>query len=264
MRPKPKGLSPEYATQFQDAAVVEAYQARPPYPDGVFEALVGLIGDRPRVALDLGCGTGDLARRLAPLVERVDAVDLSEGMIALGKTLAGGDAPNLRWIVGGAEDAPLSPPYGLVVAGESLHWMAWDVVLPRLREALAPGGMLAIVGRGEDGSPWWSDLIALINRFSTNRDFQPYDVVEEVTERGLFAERGRRALPAEPFEQSVAAYVESIHSRNGFSRDRMTPEDAAAFDAAVRELVGPHAQEGVLRIGVAAEVVWGEPAPVAT
>src|SRR5437868_15084397 len=100
MRPKSKGLSPEYAAQFQDAAVVEAYQARPPYPDGVFETLVGLIGERPRGVLDLGCGTGDLARRLAPLVERVDAVDLSVGMITRGKTLAGGDAPDVRWIVG--------------------------------------------------------------------------------------------------------------------------------------------------------------------
>ena len=144
-----EGVVEEYAAQFQDAAVVAAYPSRPPYPDGVFKALAGLIGDGPRTVLDLGCGTGDLARRLAPLVERVDAVDISEGMIALGKTLPGGDAPNLRWIVGSAEDAPIAPPYGLVVAGESLHWMAWDVVLPRVREALAPGGMLAIVGRGE-------------------------------------------------------------------------------------------------------------------
>jgi SAM-dependent methyltransferase len=261
MRPKPRGLSAEYAAQFGDAAIVAAYPSRPPYPAGVFAVLTRLIGEGPRAVLDLGCGTGDLARRLAPLVERVDAVDRSERMIALGKTLPGGDAPNLRWIVGAAEDAPIAPPYGLATAGESLHWMAWDVVLPRVRDALAPDGMLAVVGRGEAPSPWWDELIALIARYSANHDFQPYDLIEELRERGLFAEKGRRALVAEPFEQRVSAYVESIHSRNGFSRDRMTPEDAAAFDEGVRALVSPYARDGMLYIGVTGEVVWGEAAP---
>ncbi len=261
MRPKPKGLSPEYGAQFGDAAIVAAYPSRPPYTEGVFSTLTDLIGNGPRTVLDLGCGTGDLARRLAPLVERVDAVDLSAGMIALGKTLPGGDVSNLRWIAGAAEDAPLAPPYGLVTAGESLHWMAWDVVLPRLRESLTPGGMLAVVERGEAPSLWWDDLIALIARYSTNRDFQPYDVIDELTERGLFAEKGRRALTEEPYDQSVVYYVESIHSRNGFSRDRMPADDAAAFDDAVRTLLSPYARDGMLHLGVTADVVWGEPAP---
>ena len=40
------------------------------------------------------------------------------------------------------ETAPLDPPYVLAVAGESLHWMEWSVVLPRLAEALEPGALL--------------------------------------------------------------------------------------------------------------------------
>jgi SAM-dependent methyltransferase len=260
MRPKPKGLSREYAEQFGDAAIVAAYPSRPPYPAAVFPALTDLLSGGPRAVLDLGCGTGDLARRLAPLVERVDALDLSDGMIALGKTLPGGDAPNLLWITGSAEDAPLNPPYGLVTAGESLHWMAWEVVLPRLRDALAPGGLLAVVGR-EEHSPWWTDLLALIIHYSTNKDFQPYNLIEELTDRDLFAERGRRSLPAEPLDQPIAAYVESIHSRNGFSRDRMAAEEAAAFDEAVHDLLTPYARDGMLPISMSAEIIWGEPAP---
>ncbi len=171
--------------------------------------------------------------------------------------------PNLHWIAGAAEDAPIAPPYGLVVAGESLHWMAWNVVLPRVREALVPGGSLAVVGREEE-SPWWDQLIRLIAGYSTNRDFAPYNVIDELVARGLYVERGRRQLPTVPFEQSVAAYVESIHSRNGFSRDRMTPENADDFDAAARRLVAPYAHDGMLPFGVTAEIVWGEPARAAT
>jgi SAM-dependent methyltransferase len=98
MQPKSKHLGPAYAAQFQDAAVVAAYPTRPPYPPEVFEILAGLITIEPRVVLDVGCGTGDVARRLAPLVARVDAMDVSWRMIARGRTLLAGDAPNLRWI----------------------------------------------------------------------------------------------------------------------------------------------------------------------
>jgi SAM-dependent methyltransferase len=257
MRPKPAHLGPQYGAQFQDAAIVAAYLNRPPYPAKVFTRLRALLTG-PAVALDAGCGTGDIARRLASLVERLDAVDISAAMIAAGRRLPGGDAPNLRWIVGGMEDAPLDPPYGLIVAGESLHWMEWSVVMPRLRDALASGARLALVGRVAD-EPWANNLLSLILRYSTNRDFQPYDLIEELTSRGLFAVEGRATTEPEPFTQRLDDYIESIHSRNGFSRDRMTPESAAVFDAAARALVASHAPDGMLTLGVRAELVWGQP-----
>jgi SAM-dependent methyltransferase len=260
-KPKPKHLGPEYAAQFQDAAVVAAYPTRPPYPAEVFAILAGLLTAEPRVVLDVGCGTGDVARRLAPLVARVDALDVSERMVARGKTLPGGDAPNLRWIVGRAEDAPLEPPYALVTAGESLHWMDWPVALPRLRAALAPGACLAIIERGEESSPWRDELLRLIVRYTTNRDFQPYNLITELESRGLFTKVGERRTTPVPFAQSIEDYIESIHSRNGFSRDRMHPDDAAAFDASVRALVAPHARAGMLHLAIPATVTWGAPAP---
>ncbi len=256
--PKPAHLGPEYAAQFGDAAVVAAYPARPPYPAAVFDLLERLVVE-PRVALDAGCGTGDIARRLAPRMQRVDAVDRSQRMVAAGEELPGGDADNLRWQVAALEDATLAGPYGLIVAGESLHWMLWERTLPRLRAALAPGAVLAIVERAEQPSPWSDALLDLIRRYSTNTVFQPYDLVTELERRGLFALIGATATEPEPFSQSVGAYVESIHSRNGFSRDRMPAEDAAAFDAAVAALLAPHATFDMLSLRIAAELRWGVP-----
>jgi predicted TPR repeat methyltransferase len=63
------------------------YPYRPPYPDEAIELLVELIRDGPRTVLDAGCGTGDLSRRLAPRVDRVDAVDASAAMLAKGRQL---------------------------------------------------------------------------------------------------------------------------------------------------------------------------------
>lgn len=94
--PKPKHLGPEYADQFKDRSVADAYVNYPPYPAEVFEVLDSLIRGTPRIVLDIGCGTGDVARPLAPLVERVDAVDQSAAMIEIGRSREGGDRPNIR------------------------------------------------------------------------------------------------------------------------------------------------------------------------
>jgi ubiquinone/menaquinone biosynthesis C-methylase UbiE len=68
--------------------LVSAYPARPAYPSAVIALLADLVHDTPRVVLDIGCGTGELARRLALLVDRVDAVDFSSGMLVWGYRLA--------------------------------------------------------------------------------------------------------------------------------------------------------------------------------
>jgi hypothetical protein len=186
-------------------------------------------------------------------------VDISAVMVAAGQRQPGGDAAHLRWQVAPLEDASLAGPYGLAVTGESLHWMDWERVLPRLRAALAPGASLAIVERAEEPSPWADALLQLIMRYSTNKEYQPYDLVAELERRGLYALSGATRTDAEPFSQSIGAYIESIHSRNGFSRDRMRPEDAAAFDAAVTALLTPHAPGGQVTLRIAAELRWGAP-----
>src|SRR5688572_25907174 len=114
---KPDFWSREMAATFEDASVAAAYRCRPPHPAQTFEILTSLIRDTPRTVLDLGCGDGLIARPLTPLVDRVDAVDISAAMVAEGRRRPGGDHPNLRWIVGAAETAPLSPPYALITAG---------------------------------------------------------------------------------------------------------------------------------------------------
>src|SRR4051794_37408975 len=106
MEPKPSFLGPRYASAFEDPAVVASYHTRPPYPEEVFSLLAGLLAGRPGPVLDLGCGTGIIARRLVEHAERVDALDVAPAMLAEGKRLPNGDHPRLRWMLGRAEDAP--------------------------------------------------------------------------------------------------------------------------------------------------------------
>ena len=263
MQPKPAHLAPEYGAMFRDRSVAAAYPHRPPYPVAVFDALTELIAETPRTVLDAGCGTGDIARPLAMRVERVDAVDASEAMIAQGRRQPGGDAPNLRWLLAMVEDAPLSPPYALITAGESLHWFDWEAVFPRFAAALTPGGALAIIGRS-----WETDEkreLPIIVRYSTNRDFRPYNLVDELTARGLFARQGQRRVGPEPWRPTIAEYIECRHSQNGLSRERMGAA-AEPFDAETRAALLDLCREGTmalrddrLDLTVEATITWGRP-----
>ncbi len=267
MLPKPKHLSPDYAAWFQDPSVVAAYPRRPAYPPEVFDALLGLITDTPRTVLDVGCGLGDLARPLAPLVERVEAVDLSAPIIEAGRRMRGGDHASLRWIHSAVETAPLAPPYALIVAGDSLHWMDWATVLPRFAEVLTPHGVLAMVGRDWTNPPELAArLRPLFRRYSANRDYQPFDLVQELEQRGLFHKLGEQVIPPSPWRPTMDDYIESRHSQNGLSRERMTAEDAAAFDAEVRRAILDTWREGYvglcdghLDLVVESNIVWGRP-----
>ena len=259
MLPKPKHLEAQYGAQFQDLSIVEAYPNRPPYPLETFEILTALIQDEPRAVLDIGCGTGDIARLLVNLVERVDAVDISQPMLTKGRQLPNGDNVRLRWICSSVEEATLASSYALITAGESLHWMEWQIVLPRFRQLLTSHGYLAIVGRAEQPIPWRDELFKLLAEFTTNKDYQPYNVVDELEKRQLFRRMGQRQTSPTPFSQSIPAYIEAIHSRNGFSRERMTPTAVATFDAQYHALLKQHCPDGYVHLEVIGTIDWGIP-----
>ena len=110
----------------------------------------------------------------------------------LGRQQPGGRAPNLTWVHAPVEEAELAPPYALITAGESLHWLAWDVVFGRFADVLTPGGVLAIIDRDWDlVAAVGERLFSIIGRYSTNRAFRPYDLPAELTSRGLFEQQGR-------------------------------------------------------------------------
>ena len=109
----------------------------------------------------------------------------------------------------------------------------------------------------EDAGVTYEALAGLFRRFSTNKDFEPFDLVDELTARRYLTIEGRMSQRPEPFAQSIDDYVTSLHSQNGFSRERMPSADLSAFDSAVRGAVTPYAQNGLLTVPVVARVVWG-------
>ena len=259
--PKPKHLGPEYAAQFKDRSVADAYVNYPPYSVEVFEVLDGLIEDEPRIVLDIGCGTGELARPLAPLVEHVDAVDQSAAMIEIGKARDGGDRPNIRWVCRSAEDFAYDTRYSLIVAGASLHWMDWYDVLPRMAGTLCDRGYLAVVGGHEINAPWVDDLRAILRTYSTSKDRGSFNVIDQLEHRNLYSVVGKRRTTPRKHQMSLERYVDLLHARTGFSRQRMGRKSAEKFDAAVRDLVSPNVREHILSLKMVTNITWGHPSP---
>ncbi len=256
---KPTHLNTIYAQQFQDDSVVQAYTHRPTYPEAIFTRLLQLLPQGPRTILDVGCGRGELARPLAARVDRLDAVDWSEAMIRQGQQLPHGDNPHLHWQIARIEEAHFTPPYALITAGASLQWMNWDIVCPQFAQILTATGLLVLVDQEERGVPWQSALNALIAQFSTNQDYKPYHLAEELIQRRHFIIQGEERTDSIPFQQPVDEYIEAFHSRNGFSRQRMTSENAAEFDAKLRAAVLPFCPNQKVTLQIIGTMQWGRP-----
>jgi SAM-dependent methyltransferase len=255
-----------YGTHFGARSVVRNYVHRPPYSPEVFEILLALLPASCRAVLDAGCGPGKLALGLCPQADRIDAVDPSAEMIALGRSLPGGDA-KISWIQALLEEAQLHPPYGLVTCGASVHWMDADIALSRFAAVLAPGGVFAIVeGDAAVDPPWqraeravFSDIIERLQgerpNFPTSRALLERPLLDHPRYRRL----GAKITAPYPIRQSLDDYLACQHSRATFSIDHMGPAMTAEFDIALRAALAPHARDGMLDYVVQTRVEWGLP-----
>lgn len=96
-----------------------------------------------RRALDVGCGTGTFARALAGRGLEVDAVDPSADTI---KAAQGDRSGEVRFVHADITSMDLpSGHYDVITCLASLHHMPFEIVT-KLRDALAPGGVLLVLG----------------------------------------------------------------------------------------------------------------------
>jgi SAM-dependent methyltransferase len=256
---KPAVWSKDRAESFFDEDAVRAYRLRAPYPPEVFDILSGLITETPRAVLDAGCGSGAICRYLAPRVDRVDAVDPSAVMIAAGKLLSGGDDPRIKWIECTAEEAPLHPPYALITAGMSIHWMEWEVALPRFANILTPNGYLAVLYNSFGDVPWQEEVRALRRQVRGHEYPRPTESTEVLQQDGLFCKVGEKETAPIVFKQTVDEYIEQHHSRSDIARVKIGADAADLFDSELRRILAKYVTGNEIEMRITARVVWGKP-----
>jgi SAM-dependent methyltransferase len=105
--------------------------------------LLGQLPPRCHRVLDVGCGAGSFATRLARRVEQVDAVDRSAAMIEVARQRT---PDNVNCICADALTDPLPGGiYDAIFSISALHHMPLQTALRRFASLLRPGGVLAVV-----------------------------------------------------------------------------------------------------------------------
>lgn len=246
--------------EFEAADVARAYLNRPPYPPDLYARLLDLTPGRTS-AVDLGCGPGKLALALAADFREVLAVDPSEATLARGRALDGGQHRNIQWIRSTGEALAFPTRCDLVVAGRaSTGWIIrsssriWRP--PSARPGLWRSSTATVPTRrsgptntepsSRDGWPWSEGWLTT----------RPFGLAPPVTTHGSPRRAGSASIPS-CVNRSTRLSRASTPGPLGRAGE-MGSSLAARFDAELRGLLAPYAQDGQIRYGVRTELLWGQ------
>ena len=116
---------------------------RPTYPPALADHLAALSPHR-HVALDCGCGAGQLATLLAEEFDRVVAIDASPQQIGNAKSHDGVEYRVARAEATGLADASVD----LITVAQAAHWFDLDAFYQEARRVLRPGGAIVLITYG--------------------------------------------------------------------------------------------------------------------
>jgi ubiquinone/menaquinone biosynthesis C-methylase UbiE len=206
----------------------DAYErGRPGYPAA---AIDWLLGSEPLDVLDLGAGTGKLARAVAAAGHRVTAVEPDTGMLAVLRRAT----PHVTALEGAAEAIPAPDgSFDAVTSGQAFHWFDPDRALPEIARVLRPAGVLGLLWNMRDPSvPWQAELAEALQ--AERCEIYHHDRVLETV-----AGFGEADFTTFRYEQPMDrdTLLEAIQSRSYVillpdeERDAMLARAAAIWDA---------------------------------
>jgi SAM-dependent methyltransferase len=198
----------ERARSFESVAA-EYERHRPEYPEQALRWAAEQLGlERDTRVLDVGAGTGKLARGLVALGLEVVAVEPGAPMLDQLRMAV----PEAEAHEGHAESIPLpDESVKAAFAGQAYHWFDRERALPELHRVIRPSGGLALLWN------WWDERDPLqreLGRIVGYSGHQPY-TEEELPGAPWFCEVGRTVVDSAE-ESSPQAVVSRIATTSMF------------------------------------------------
>jgi len=118
---------------------------------------------RPRSALDIGCGTGNLVVRLAGVLDQVTGLEPDPEASRIAAERSAAD-PRVRILPVGFDERP-DGEWDLITMVAVLHHLPLVETLTAVRSMIKPGGRLVIVGLAREtrADALWSIISVLLN-----------------------------------------------------------------------------------------------------
>jgi SAM-dependent methyltransferase len=141
--------------------VVASYDGTDPLGDDK-EFMIAIASElRAQQIVDVGCGTGVLARAFADGGHTVEAVDRSPAMIAHARAQPGGE--HVHWVVGGATSITARAVDLVVMTGNVVRQILgdeWTQGLRSIHEALRANGHFVFGTRNPTAREWerWAEI----------------------------------------------------------------------------------------------------------
>ena len=131
---------------YERDGLADVYDSYRPAPARALVRILKLLArtDRPRLVVDLGCGTGLSTRVWTSEADEVVGVEANGTMANRARRAT--DAPNVRYVE--AYAAATGLPGGgadVVTCAQAFHWMEPQPVLAEAARLLRPGGVFAAV-----------------------------------------------------------------------------------------------------------------------
>jgi ubiquinone/menaquinone biosynthesis C-methylase UbiE len=232
-------------------------------------ALVELVSPAPgNAALDVGCGTGAMTRKLADCVGpsgRVVGLDYDTGMIEVAQALRA----DIKWHVADAQDMPFSDDeFDLVTCHEGLQFFPDRVAsLKEMRRVMRPAGRLGLaVWRSSDLCPGYNALGQAMGKWVSPEmaTLPPFSLSDADELHTLVRAAGFEVISVEPIKQislfsSANRFTEMVVAgASAKTRDalaQVAPGDKAAFMRDVEEMLATYVTERGLELPMEAHFV---------
>lgn len=267
-----KQLSPRNPAEMYENCLVPAMFA--PLAHVSIEKAAPSKGER---ALDVACGTGIVARGLAPVLGAsggVTAVDLRSGMLQAARSLPTPDGATIEWLEGDATALDLpDDSFDLVMCQQGLQFFSDRIAaLRQMRRVLKEGGRAVVSAwRGLEHQTVFEPLAEISIRHLGSRGdprdlSMPFSLGNADELRSLAEEAGFRNVEVEPVTvETCFSSPDTFVADVEFAYSAVVPEfvqDPSAFgtytDAVAKDMqpvLTHHQSDGELRFPMPAHLL---------